>query len=216
MMIRRKLIGGYACMVAIRAITGVYSFIINGRIQRDVIELSAHAHAEVHAAHRLHRAVDVVEARLRQLVMAREQESISGRSLSGGPVRAARAALHEALIGMREAVAEGSRPSIARARQTERGAAAEQSELALFNQLHIATAIMRSGMAQAIRAASLENRFARRTHLRRGGRLGCAPQRSAVPSSVDVRASVVARSRRGRQALRSRRRRGVPAHAHRG
>jgi putative nucleotidyltransferase with HDIG domain len=136
--IRRKLIGGYAALVAIPAIVGIVSILVNDRVQREVVDLSAHAYAEIRSAHELARAIDAVEARLRQLSSAREAKSLRGPAAPGGPIRTARAALDQALIALRRAIDEATQPSLSRAGQNARAASGEQDELALLDQLKAA------------------------------------------------------------------------------
>lgn len=138
MTIRRKLVGGYAALVAIPAIVGIVSIIVNNRVQREIVDLSAHVYAEIHTANELRRAIDAVGARLRQLAVARDDEGAVGPSASGGPIRTARAALDEALIALQRAIDQATQPSLSRARQNAGAASQERDELALLGQLKAA------------------------------------------------------------------------------
>lgn len=138
MTIRRKLVGGYAALVAIPAIVGIVSIIVNNRVQREIVDLSAHVYAEIHTANELRRAIEAVGARLRQLAVARDDEGAVGPSASGGPIRTARAALDEALIALQRAIDQATQPSLSRAGQNAGAASQERDELALLGQLKAA------------------------------------------------------------------------------
>jgi putative nucleotidyltransferase with HDIG domain len=123
----------------------VVSFVTDGRIRRNVIEPSAHAHAEVLAIHRLGSAVSTVEAALRQLVTARDHQRPARPLLQDGQLRAARAALDAALIEARDAVRAVAEPSEVRARLSAEDGKEEHDELLVLGELASALERLEAG-----------------------------------------------------------------------
>jgi signal transduction histidine kinase/DNA-binding response OmpR family regulator len=133
MTIRHKLIAGYATLVAVTVTVGIFSLVLNKRIERDITVITEHAYSEVRATEALRHAILTTELCLQELLLSRHKSDHLDGAESQVTVERARQALDAALRHVREVARAARKPTETRASIDAASTRDEMSELRVLD-----------------------------------------------------------------------------------